>query len=236
MASDRGTLTRTGLSGDQQGAWGEPTAVSGRRMPSAQRERKPALFALAILLVALGAGAAGLLVIRASAKVEAIEIIQSVNQNSQIPADAMAEVGIPSGSAVSYVPWSEAAQVERDFAAIPIPEGTLLTARMVAASNGVMPGEDLVGLSLKAGQVPAGIQPGDKVDAVAVGQACGVNPAQQQQPVAVDAQVTDVSGDVTAVGSTAVVTIAVQPGEAQQLTCLAANGDVGLAQLQPGNG
>ncbi|MGH3278962.1 MAG: hypothetical protein ACRDNW_07480, partial [Trebonia sp.] len=72
MAGDRGTLTRSGLSADQQGAWGEPTAAaSGRRMPSAQRERKPALFALAILLVALGAGAAGLLVVRAGAQVQA---------------------------------------------------------------------------------------------------------------------------------------------------------------------
>jgi hypothetical protein len=79
-------------------------------MPSRQRERKPALFALAILLVALGAGAAGLLVIRAGAQVQAIEIVQQVNQNSQIPVTAMQEVGIPSGSAISYVPWSQASR------------------------------------------------------------------------------------------------------------------------------
>src|SRR5215475_10564436 len=72
MASDRGTLSRSaGLSGDQQAPWAEPSGPSGRRMPSAPRERKPALFALAILLVALGAGAAGLLVIRAGTKVQA---------------------------------------------------------------------------------------------------------------------------------------------------------------------
>ena len=92
MASDRGTLPRSaGLSADQ-GPWAEPTAPSGRRLPSAPRERKPALFALAILLVAAGAGAAGLLVIRAGTKVQAIEIVQQVNQNAQIPAGAMEEV------------------------------------------------------------------------------------------------------------------------------------------------
>ena len=101
-------------------------------MPSAQRERKPALFALAILLVALGAGAAGLLVIRAGAQVQAIEVVQQVNENSQIPADALEEVAVPSGSALNYLSWSSVAEVERDFAAIRIPAGTLLTRQMVS--------------------------------------------------------------------------------------------------------
>jgi len=232
MASDRGTLTRSGLSADQQGAWGEPTAASSRRMPSRQRERKPALFALAILLVALGAGAAGLLVIRAGAQVQAIEIVQQVNQNSQIPVTAMQEVGIPSGSAISYVPWSQAEQVSKFFAATTIPAGTLLTQKMVASSNNTTAGLDLVGLLLKAGQVPSNLQPGDKVEAVAVGTACGTTAGDV---LAQQAQVTDVSGSAGASGSSAVVTVAVQPANAGALTCSAANGNVGLALL-PGNG
>jgi len=232
MASDRGTLPRSGLSADQQGAWGEPTAASSRRMPSRQRERKPALFALAILLVALGAGAAGLLVIRAGAQVQAIEIVQQVNQNSQIPVTAMQEVGIPSGSAISYVPWSQAEQVSKFFAATTIPAGTLLTQKMVASSNNTAAGLDLVGLLLKAGQVPSNLQPGDKVEAVAVGTACGTTAGDV---LAQQAQVTDVSGSAGASGSSAVVTVAVQPANAGALTCSAANGNVGLALL-PGNG
>jgi len=232
MASDRGTLPRSGLSADQQGAWGEPTAASSRRMPSRQRERKPALFALAVLLVALGAGAAGLLVIRAGAQVQAIEIVQQVNQNSQIPVTAMQEVGIPSGSAISYVPWSQAEQVSKFFAATTIPAGTLLTQKMVASSNNTTAGLDLVGLLLKAGQVPSNLQPGDKVEAVAVGTACGTTAGDV---LAQQAQVTDVSGSAGASGSSAVVTVAVQPANAGALTCSAANGNVGLALL-PGNG
>ena len=49
MVSDRGTLPR-GAVADQQASWAEPTAPGGRRMPSAPRERKPALAALAVLL------------------------------------------------------------------------------------------------------------------------------------------------------------------------------------------
>ena len=201
-------------------------------MPSRQRERKPALFALAVLLVALGAGAAGLLVIRAGAQVQAIEIVQQVNQNSQIPVTAMQEVGIPSGSAISYVPWSQAEQVSKFFAATTIPAGTLLTQKMVASSNNTTAGLDLVGLLLKAGQVPSNLQPGDKVEAVAVGTACGTTAGDV---LAQQAQVTDVSGSAGASGSSAVVTVAVQPANAGALTCSAANGNVGLALL-PGNG
>ena len=110
--------------------------------------------ALAILLVALGAGAAGLLVIRAGAKVEAIEIVQQVNQNAQIPATALEEVGISAGSDVSYIPWSQIGQVEKYFAATTIPVNTLLTENMIATSSGLATNEDVVGLSLKAGQMP----------------------------------------------------------------------------------
>jgi hypothetical protein len=233
MAGDRGTLSRSaGLSGDQQAPWTESAGPSGRRMPSAPRERKPALFALAILLVAAGAGAAGLLVIRAGSKVQAIEIVQRVNQNARIPVIAMQQVGISAGSGVSYVPWSQVDQVARYFAATTIPAGTLLTENMVESSSNVTAGEDFVGLSLKAGQVPGDVQPGQKVEAFAVGTACGVTAGTV---LSQQAQVTDVAGSATATGSTESVTVAVQPADAGALTCSAANGNVGLALL-PGNG
>jgi hypothetical protein len=232
MASDRGTLPRSaGLGPDQQAPWTEPAGRSGR-MPSAPRERKPALFALAILLVALGAGAAGLIVVRADARVQAIEIVQRVSQNAQIPAGSMEEVGITAGSDVSYVPWSQAAQVEKYFAATTIPAGTLLTNNMVSASAGHTANQDMVGLSLKAGQLPAGLEPGEKVEAFAIGSACGVTAGSV---LTESAQVTGVIGSATASGTTASVTVAVQPADAAALTCAASNGNVGLALL-PGNG
>ena len=232
MASDRGTLPRSaGLNADQA-PWAEPTAPSGRRLPSAPRERKPALFALAILLVAAGAGAAGLLIVRAGTRVEAIEITQQVNQNAQMSVGVMEEVGISAGSGVSYVPWSQAEQVARYFAATTIPAGTLLTENMVASSSNVTADQDSVGLSLKAGQVPNSLQPGDKVEAVAVGTVCGVTAGTV---LADQADVTAVSGSATSTGTTASVTIAVQPAEAGPLACTAANGNVALALL-PGNG
>ena len=52
----------------------EPTSPAGRRLPSAPRERKPALAALAVVLVVGGALVAALLVIDAGHKTGAIEI------------------------------------------------------------------------------------------------------------------------------------------------------------------
>ena len=73
----------------------------------------------------------------------------------------MQEVAISSGSGLNYVSWSQAAEVARYFAATTIPAGTLLTQNMVSAKSSVAAGEDVVGLSLKAGQLPGNLQPGD---------------------------------------------------------------------------
>ena len=240
MAGDR-TLTRSGLS-DQQGAWNESGPVpgkgrSGRKMPSAQRERKPALFALAILLVALGAGAAGLLVLRAGGtKVQAVEITAQVSQGSRFPAAAMQEVDLPATSALvqdqDYVPWADEALYLKFFAATTVMPGTLLTNKMATATNTSSAGQNLVGLSLKAGQVPAGLAAGDKVGAVSTGSVCGASPGQV---LASSADVTSVSGDTTT-GNTEMVTIAVQPGQTATLSCAAANSDVALVQLPSAGG
>jgi hypothetical protein len=234
MASDRGTLPRTGIPGiDQQGAWPEPTVPADRRMPSAPRERKPALFALAVLLVALGAGATGWLVLRIGHRVGAVEIVQPVSQGQQIPVSAMKEVEISSDSGIDYVSWSDADQVSRFFAASAIPAGTLLTSDMVSSSTGLTAGREVVGLSLKAGQLPVNLQIGDQVRAFAMAgsSVCQVVPGAT---LAADAVVTEVSGSTSVTGSSVAVNIAVDPADAGPLVCTSSNGDVGIALL-PGN-
>ena len=70
-----------------------------------------------------------------SKQVDAIQITQQVGQGQQIPQSAMQEVQVPASSGLHYVPWSEASQVSRTFAATSIPAGTLLTsARMTCDS------------------------------------------------------------------------------------------------------
>jgi hypothetical protein len=246
MVSDRGTLPR-GAAADQQSAWAEPTAPGGRRLPSAPRERKPALAALAVLLVALGAVAAGYLVISAGHRVGAVEITQEVGQGQQIPASAIKEVEIASGSGLSYVAWQFADRVTGVFAAVQIPAGTLLTPAMTTATNNLAAGKVEVGLSLKAGQLPGNLLIGDTVEAFPVGTGSGCaadgtgdgangngNAVAPGVPIATGS-VASVSGTAVSGGDTASVTLAVSSANAGILACYASAGDVAVT-LMPGTG
>src|SRR5450759_5082068 len=96
--------------------WLRPT--TGRRVPGAPRERKPALAALAVLLILGGALGAGFLVLQSGKRVAAIEISQPIGVGQQIPRSAMQEVQIASGTGLDYVPWSEASQVAQFYACL----------------------------------------------------------------------------------------------------------------------
>ena len=252
MVSDRGTLPR-GAVADQQASWAEPTAPGGRRMPSAPRERKPALAALAVLLVALGAVAAGYLVINAGHRVGAVEITQQVGQGQRIPASAIKEVEIASNSGINYVAWQYANRVAGIYAAVQIPAGTLLTSAMTSATNNLAQGKVQVGLSLKPGQAPANLLIGQSVEAfgVGTGSGCGAaaaggggaggtgggnggNGSGSGVPITTGV-IASVVGSTASNGSTAAVTLAVPDADAGVLACYASAGDVAIA-LTPGSG
>jgi hypothetical protein len=249
MVSDRGTLPR-GAVADQQASWAEPTAPGGRRMPSAPRERKPALAALAVLLVALGAVAAGYLVINAGHRVGAVEITQQVGQGQRIPASAIKEVEIASNSGINYVAWQYANRVAGVYASVQIPAGTLLTSAMTTATNNLAAGKVQVGLSLKPGQAPGNLLIGQTVEAfgVGTGSGCGAtsagaggtggtgggNGTGPGVPITTGV-IASVFGSTATNGSTAAVTLAVPDAEAGVLACYASAGDVAIA-LTPGSG
>ena len=209
-------------------------------MPSAPRERKPALAALAVLLVALGAVAAGLLVINAGHRVAAVEIVQQVGQGEQIPASAIREVEISSDSGLDYVAWQYAGRVAGVYAATEIPAGTLLTEAMTSSTNNLAAGKVEVGLSLKAGQVPGNLLIGDSVEAfpVGTGSGCGTsanaNSASTDVPIATGT-IASLSGSASEAGNDTGVTLAVSSAEAGTLACYASAGDVAIT-LMPGTG
>ncbi len=245
MPSDRGTMQRGPVSGaHEQGEWPGVVAPPSRRLPSARRERKPALAAFALLLIVGGALSAGLLVIQSGKRVAAIEISQQVGAGQQIPLGAMQEVQVASGTGLAYVPWAEASQVARYYAATTIPPGTLLTSAMVAKASGVTVGKDILGLALKDGQWPHQLKVGDHVGIYAVsgqsttGAGC---PGGGGAALASDAIVVDVlsaGGGGTLVstpqGGTTDVTVAVSPAAAGTVACNAAAGNVAVVVLPAG--
>ncbi len=224
-------------------------------MPSAPRERKPALAALAVLLVALGAVAAGYLVINAGHRVGAVEITQQVGQGQRIPASAIKEVEIASNSGINYVAWQYANRVAGVYASVQIPAGTLLTPAMTTATNSLAAGKVQVGLSLKPGQAPASLLIGQSVEAFGVGTGSGCaaaaagggaggtgsgsggsggSGAGSGVPITTGV-IASVVGSTASNGSTAAVTLAVPDADAGVLACYASAGDVAIA-LTPGSG
>jgi hypothetical protein len=242
MPSERGTIQR-GLASETQGqgTWPEAAAPSSRRLPTARRERKPALAAFALLLIIGGALAAGLLVVQSGKRVAAIEITQQVGAGQRIPSGAMQQVQVASGTGLGYVPWAEAGQITRFYAATTIPPGTLLTAAMVARVSGAAAGRDIVGLALKDGQLPAQLQVGDHIGIYAVGGQAGGSagcPGVGGAPLTGDAVVLGVltPGNGSLAGSsggTTDVTVAVSLADAGAVTCDAAAGSVAVVVLPP---
>ena len=244
MSSDRGTMQRGPAPGiDQPGAWSEPTTPAGRRVPSAPRERKPVLAALAALLILGGALGAGFLVLQSGKRVPAIEISQQIGAGQKIPLSAMQEIQIASGTGLSYVPWNQASQVANYYAASAIPAGTLLTGAMVVQANEVTTGKYVLGLALKDGQWPVQLVIGDHVAIYAVsGAAAGTGcHASGGFPLAADAIVLAMgsgsgassSGPSSSSAATD-VTVAVSPADAGAVACNASGQNVALALLPAG--
>jgi hypothetical protein len=212
-----------------------PTAPGSRRPPQVARERKPALAALALLLIVGGALGAAYLVLQNGHRVAAIEIIQPLGAGQQIPPSALREVDIAVSGGLAYVPWTEAGQVTGLYAATTIPSGTLLTSPMVARVNGLASGRAVVGLALKDGQLPDGLQAGDHVNLYQVSDAAQSCPGTPGSMIATNAVVLGISAPPAATGASAVdVRVAIAPSTAGVVACNAANNNVGVAVL-PGS-
>ncbi len=244
MASEGGTMQRGLAAGPpEQGNWPpEATAPAGRRLPSPQRERKPALAALALLLIIGGAVGAGFLVVQSGHRVPAIVITQPVAAGAKIPAAALQRAEVSMDSGVQYVSWADAGQVTQDYAATSIPAGTLLSAGMVAPAAAVAHRGDVLGLALKDGQFPTGLTAGNRVAIYATG-GQGSNSTGCGGPggllsgnatvIAVNSSGT--SGLVGSAGSGSIdVTVSVSPADAGAVACNAAAGQVAVALLPPG--
>jgi hypothetical protein len=189
------------------------------------------LAVLAIVLIAGGALAAAYLVTQDSKTVPAIEISQAVTAGERIPLSAMQQVNVSSGSGVNYVPWDEANQVAQFYAGSAIPAGTLLNGAMVVRAGDLVGKRDVIGLALKEGQLPTGLQIGDHVDLFQVSDSSTSCPGAPGSALDNNATVLAILAPSAESGSSAsdYVEVATNPADAGAITCNAANGNVGVA-------
>jgi hypothetical protein len=199
------------------------------------RERRPALAALAVLLILGGALTSAYLVMASGQRVSAIQISQPVAAGQQIPVTALEEVQI-GNTGIEFISWAERDRVTQAYAAVPLVKGALLTNGMVAQSNAAAGGRVIVGLALKPGQLPAGgLRPGDRVSlyGVAVQSSASVRAGTT---LAEDAVVYGVAGagEQTLQADQTMVSVAVPPEQAPQVTQAASAGAVAVALIPAG--
>ena len=140
---------------------------SNVRMPTMPRDRKPALAALGLLLVLVGALASVYLQQQAKDRVAVVEITKQVPQGKAITSDEIGQAMVAVDSSISYVTWAQAQSgaLQGYTARTDLVAGTLLVGQMLTTALPLAPGQEVVGLSLKDGYYPLGIQVGDTVSA-----------------------------------------------------------------------
>ncbi|MFC4531455.1 hypothetical protein [Sphaerisporangium dianthi] len=218
---------RASLNAERPGSPGALSGPASRKLPVPPRERKPALAALALLLVLGGALGTTLLVMRSGDRVSAIQISRQIGPGQPIVTDAMTEVQI-ADTGVAYVPWIHRDEVATTFARVTLLPGTLLTEPMTSrTSEQVGPGKVTVGLALKAGQVPLGLRAGDRVQVVYVpGSGRGTAQGKVLAPSALVESVGDGEG-----GSSGLVSVIVDATVSPTIAMYSSSGEIALGKL-----
>jgi hypothetical protein len=211
--------------------------AAGQRLPVPRRERKPAMAALAVLLIVGGALISAYLVMASGRRVPVISVSEPVAAGQQIPASALREVQVSATGNLDYIPWGDRGKVTQTFATVTLVKGALLTNGMISTDSSVAKGTVVVGLALKPGQLPAGgLQAGDRVALYAVASQGGQSGAQSGSVLAPAATVYDVvqpgANDVQSDQVTVSVTVPV--GQAPAVTQASSAGAVAVALLPAG--
>jgi hypothetical protein len=238
---------RTGAGAGRSAAPAQPSV--GDRLPTPPRERKPALAALAVLLILVGALGATMLVLQAGDRIEVVKVTEAIPAGGSVSTSNTTSVMVAKDDSIHYVEWSQLDQLKKLKAVSAIPAGVVAVGEMFGDEAGVAAGKATVGLSLKAGQYPTGIKQGDTVAAYRVSSASGSSnsnsnsnsssSASSNSVIVDNARVTYVpgakdSGDELVSSTNLAVTLTVDSDKAADLAQAASNGEVALVQV-PGN-
>ncbi|MFG2516507.1 hypothetical protein [Streptomyces sp. NPDC048584] len=219
----------------------------GDRLPTPPRERKPALAALAVLLILVGALGATMLVLQVGDRIEVVKITAEIPAGQSVTDANTTSVMVAEDPDIHYVEYTQLDALKKLKAKSTIPGGVVAVGEMFGDEASVPAGKALVGLSLKEGQYPTGIKSGDTVAAYRVGgtarsgsdsDADGGSSAGDANTLVVDKARVDFvqdkkSGDIVS-SSSLPVTLLVTGADAAALTQAASNGEVALV-LVSGN-
>ncbi|MFG2649802.1 RcpC/CpaB family pilus assembly protein [Streptomyces sp. NPDC048436] len=235
---------RTGA-GNNRAATPVQPAV-GERLPAPPRERKPALAALAVLLILIGALGATVLVLRAGDRIEVVKVTSEITAGESVNDSNVTSVMVAEDPSIHYVKWDQVAGLKKLKATNTIPKGAVAVGEMFSSKSGLPAGKSAVGVSLKEGQYPAGgLKAGDTVDVFQVGDGASgasdkgtggsAGSSASDSPIVAAARVNSVADKSDATVSTGAlgVTLLVDSADAAAVTRAASAGAVSLVQVSP---
>lgn len=237
---------RTGAGNNRSAAPVQPAV--GERLPAPPRERKPALAALAVLLILVGALGATVLVLRAGERVEVVKVTAEIPAGESVSDSNITSVMVADDASINYVKWSQVGKLKSLKATNTIPKGAVAVGEMFSSKSGLPAGKSAVGVSLKEGQYPAqGLKNGDTVDVYQVGDSASSGSSDKEtggsagsagagdSPIVSAARVSNVANKSDATVSTGAlgVTLQVDTADAAAVTRAASAGAVSLVQVSP---
>ena len=149
-------------------AFGGGRAVAANRLPTAPRERKPALAALAVLLILAGSLATMILVTKSGNRVSVVRVAgTTIAAGSKLDTRQFVEASVAKDSSINYVLWSQLGRLQGQVTYNTLVKNSLLTGDMLndqsGASADAVPGTTLMGVQVKQGHYPTReMYPGDK--------------------------------------------------------------------------
>jgi hypothetical protein len=193
-------------------AGADATSASATRLAALAPRRRPVLWMLSISLVASGALLAVDAARSAGHKSAVLVAARDVGAGEQITPADVAVVHVSTDPGLPTVPAGDQPSVAGSVAAVDLKAGSLLTRSELTGTATPTAGTVLVGLALKAGQLPAReLTRGDRVLIVATpGQPDPASPAQPGRPVTYGAVVADSAPTGAGDGSTVVDVVAAQ--------------------------
>jgi len=210
-----------------------PRPPSAPPMLPPRRRRRPAVLITALMLAAAGGGIAATTSIAAGHRAPVLALAHDVPIGAVLTAADLTTARVASDPALHPIPSSQRSWVIGQHASVTLVAGTLLTPSMLTPSSVPGPGQALVAVPVKPGELPARtVVAGDRllaVTGVANGSGASPDPAAGS---AVPVTVADV-GDPGADG-TVVVDVVVAQANAVMLARQAAAGQVALVLLPSG--
>ncbi|MFD9936594.1 hypothetical protein ACFWZ6_26075 [Streptomyces massasporeus] len=235
---------RTGAGAGRPAAPAQPSV--GDRLPTPPRERKPALAALAVLLILVGALGVTMLVLQVGNRVEVVKVTKEIQAGESV-GDNVTSVMVAADDSINYVKWDQLTTLKTLKAKSTIYSDTIVMGQMFAKKASLPAGKASVGLALKEGTYPADLKAGDLVSAYRVSSTgSGSNSSDSNSgssgtsssggALVDDARVNTVAADDDATVSTGnlSITVLVDQADAAALASAAAANQVAIVHV-PGN-